>query len=173
MRKNKLAYGDIKMNTINRKSKIKSLIIALLIPQIIGGLAAIISSSSMKEQYAVLAQPPGAPPAFIFAIIWPTLYLLMGIASWLVWQQDTMNSRSALKLYAIQLFVNFCWPIAFFNLQWRLFAFFWLLALIVLIFITLQKFKNISPAAGWLMLPYLLWSMYAAYLNLGLYLLNR
>jgi tryptophan-rich sensory protein len=161
------------MNKSNLKSKIKSLIIALLIPQIVGGLAAILSGSAMKAQYAVLAQPPGAPPAFAFAIIWPTLYLLMGIASWLVWQQNTPESSSALKLYAVQLFVNFCWPIAFFNLQWRLFAFFWLLALIVLILITLQKFKKIRPAAGWLLLPYLLWSVYAAYLNLGLYLLNR
>lgn len=155
------------------KSSWKSLLIAILIPEAVGALAGFISGPFTRAQYTQLIQPPLAPPPLAFPIVWGILYLLMGVASWLVWRQHTPESRRALVLYAVQLVVNFLWPIAFFNLQWRLFAFFWLLLLIILVWFTKRAFERISPAAGWLMLPYLLWCCFAAYLNLGIYLLNN
>ena len=98
----------------------------------------------------------------------------MGIASYMVATQPEPQGSvaKALRLYAIQLGVNFLWPILFFNFSLYLPAFLWLLLLWALILITTLKFYKISPAAAGLMLPYLLWVTFAGYLNLGIYLLN-
>ena len=155
------------------KHKWKSLIIAIAIPEIVGAVSGLISSPAMMQQSETLLIPPFQPPAWIFPIVWPILYLLMGIASWLVWQDNSDESKRSLGLYAVQLFFNFLWPIAFFNLEWRLFSFFWLLALIVLVFLTMRAFWRIDRRAGWLLVPYLVWCCFAAYLNIGIYLLNN
>lgn len=155
------------------KRKWQSLIIAVAIPEVVGAIAGFISAPAMMEQSQTLLMPPLQPPAWVFPVVWTVLYLLMGIASWLVWQDGTDESKRALGLYAVQLFCNFLWPIAFFTLEWRLFAFFWLLALIVLVYLTMRAFGRIDRRAGWLLLPYLVWCCFAAYLNMGLYLLNN
>ncbi len=155
------------------KRKWKSLIIAVAIPEIVGAASGLISGPAMMRQSETLLMPPLQPPAWVFPVVWAVLYLLMGIASWLVWQKDSDAGKRALGLYAVQLFFNFLWPIAFFTLEWRLFAFFWLLALIVLVALTMRAFGRIDRRAGWLLLPYLVWCCFAAYLNLGIYLLNN
>lgn len=158
--------------TNRKKRTLKSLIIAILIPEAVGLLSGLISGSASREQYEILLQPPFAPPPSVFPIIWPILYLLMGIASWLVWRHCPDENQRALRLYAVQLAVNFLWPIFFFNLQMRLFAFLWLCLLVVLILLTIRAFGRCSRTAALLMLPYLLWSCFALYLNLGIWLLN-
>ncbi len=155
------------------KRKWKSLIIAVAIPEIVGAVSGLISAPAMMEQSKTLLMPPLQPPPWVFPVVWVALYLLMGIASWLVRQDGSDESKRALGLYAVQLFFNFLWPIAFFTLEWRLFAFFWLLALIVLIALTMRAFGRIDRRAGWLLAPYLAWCCFAAYLNLGIYLLNN
>ena len=80
---------------------------------------------------------------------------------------------SALPLYSIQLIFNFFWSIFFFNMQWYLFSFVWLLLLWLLILLTTMRFFQSTRAAGYLMLPYLFWVTFAGYLNFGVYLMNR
>lgn len=151
----------------------KKLLICLAIPLAVGGLSALITSGAM-EDFAALEQPPLSPPGWLFPVVWTVLFLLMGLASYLVVtaneEQETINR--ALTVYGVQLAVNFFWSILFFNLKAYLFAFLWLILLWALIAVTVSRFARIRPVAGWLMIPYLLWVTFAGYLNLGIYLLN-
>ena len=126
------------------------------------------------ERFASLAQPPLTPPGWVFPVVWTTLFLLMGIASYLA--PNSGGSRpavgGALALYSLQLAFNFMWPIFFFNLGWYLFAFGWLVVLWLLILAETVRFFRLSRPAGYLMLPYLAWVAFAGYLNLGVYWLN-
>ncbi len=150
------------------------LIIAVLIPLAVGGLAAFLSQNS-REVYASLVQPPLSPPGAVFPIVWSILYVLMGIASFLVYRKGTENPavRDGLIWYALSLALNFLWPILYFRFGFLLLAFIEILALWLVVGITAIKFYNISKTAGFLMLPYWLWVTFAAYLNLGTWLLNR
>lgn len=151
--------------------KLKPLVVSVLISLGVGGLSALLTSSSM-EKYGQLNQPPLAPPGWLFPIVWTILFLLMGIAAYLVWMKNDPDRKTALTLYAVQLAFNFCWTLIFFNLRAYGFALVWLVALWVLILLTMKYFYHTTPAAGWLMLPYLLWVTFAAYLNAGVWLLN-
>ena len=119
-----------------------------------------------------LVKPPLTPPARVFPVVWSVLYLLMGIGAYLVYHSGDLDRGPPLRMYLLQLLVNLLWPFFFFRLEWRLFAFFWLLLLIALVTLTMAGFKHICPAAYRLLIPYLLWTLFAAYLNLAFYLLN-
>lgn len=151
----------------------KRLIICLAIPLVVGGAAGLLTMNSM-EAFEALNQPPLSPPGWLFLVVWTVLYVLMGIASYLVSVSDAPHEEKARALwtYGIQLAFNFLWPIAFFNLKWYLFAFLWLVILWILILITALRFGRIRKPAGYLLVPYLLWVAFAGYLNLGIYLLN-
>lgn len=151
----------------------KRLIICLAIPLVVGGAAGLLTMNSM-EAFEALNQPPLSPPGWLFPVVWTVLYVLMGIASYLVSVSDAPHEEKARALwtYGIQLAFNFLWPIAFFNLKWYLFAFLWLVILWILILITALRFGRIRKPAGYLLVPYLLWVAFAGYLNLGIYLLN-
>ncbi|MDE6624733.1 MAG: tryptophan-rich sensory protein [Lachnospiraceae bacterium] len=155
------------------RSKIKTLAVCIAIPLIVGGISALISRNSM-ETFQMLDKPALSPPGALFPIVWTVLYILMGIASFLILTSDEDQEaiQSALAAYALQLAVNFFWSIFFFNLGWYLFAFFWLVLLWLLIVVTIQRFTPISLTAAYLMLPYLLWVTFAGYLNLSIYLLQ-
>lgn len=146
--------------------------INLLLPLAVGGLSAFLTSDSM-EVYQFLHQPPLSPPGWLFPIVWTILYLLMGIAAYLVWVRDSTGRNGALLFYELQLAFNFVWTLIFFNLQNYGLALLWILILWVLILITTIRFFRETKAAGWLMLPYLLWVSFAVYLNAGVWLLNR
>ena len=120
-----------------------------------------------------LRLPPLTPPAAVFPIVWGILYFLMGLAAYLVWSSNDVDQGPILRLYLLQLIVNSLWTFFFFRLEWRLFAFFWLLLLIALVTLTMASFRHIRKSAYWLMVPYLLWILFAAFLNLGVYLLNK
>lgn len=148
----------------------KTFLICLAVPLIIGGVSAFLTQRSM-ETFQAVTKPPLSPPGWLFPVVWTILYILMGIASYLV--VTSVNcSRSALVIYGIQLVFNFFWPLIFFNQEQYLFAFFWLAALWILVLITTILFYRITASAGYLMIPYLLWITFAGYLNLGIYLLN-
>lgn len=151
----------------------KKLLICLAIPLAVGGLAALLSGG--MGDYKALQQPPLAPPGWVFPIVWSILYLLMGYASYRVLTsgKDPAEIKEALKLYGAQLILNFVWPIVFFGLEWRLVAFFVLIALWVFIYLTIRAFSKIDERAGDFLLPYILWVTFAGYLNLGVYFLNR
>ena len=149
----------------------KNLITAVAIPLAVGGLSAWITMDGMKAFEAV-NQPPLTPPMWLFPVVWSILFVLMGIASYLVVMQKGEDTK-ALTLYTVQLIFNFFWSIWFFNLGWYLFAFLWLVALWILILATTVAFYRIAKPAAWLMLPYLVWVAFAGYLNLGVWWLNR
>lgn len=150
----------------------KKLIKCIVIPIAVGGVAGFLTSDGMAE-FARLKQPPLSPPGWLFPIVWTILYILMGIASYLVLYADSEENKFvALLIYGAQLVINFFWPIYFFGFQIRFFAFLWLLLLWGLVFWMIRKFYRISRKAAWLCVPYLLWLTFAAYLNLGVWWLN-
>lgn len=151
--------------------KLKPLAVSVLIALGVGGLSALLTNSSM-EHYGQLKQPPLAPPGWLFPIVWTILFLLMGIAAYLVWMQNDPDRKTALTLYAVQLGFNFFWTIIFFNLRSYGLALVWLIALWVLILLTVKYFYQSTHTAGILLVPYLLWVTFAAYLNAGVWWLN-
>ncbi|SDM66131.1 TspO/MBR family protein [Acetanaerobacterium elongatum] len=152
--------------------RLKPLVISLLIPLVAGGLSGILTSGSM-QLYQSIKKPPLSPPGWVFPVVWTVLYLCMGIAAYLISASESVYKGRALVLYGAQLVVNVLWPVFYFTLEWRLFSFAWLVLLIVLVLATTFYFFRISKTAGYLMLPYILWLLFAGYLNLATWLLNR
>lgn len=149
-------------------------IIGLALPLAVGGLAGWLTMGSMAT-YGALVQPPLAPPPWVFPLAWTVLYLLMGIASVLIWKAEASQTekKRALTLYGVQLAVNFVWPLLFFNAGLYGIALIWLVLLLVLVVATIAAFRPISSTAAWLLMPYVLWLVFAAYLNAAIWLLNR
>lgn len=155
------------------KTNWKQLLICIAIPLGVGIVASLITGGGMSD-FENLQKPPLSPPGWLFPVVWTILYTLMGIASYLVLngQGSEQEKRQALILYGAQLAANFIWPILFFGLEWYLVSFLCIILLWVLILLTMLRFYKIAPRAGDLMLPYLLWVTFAAYLNYGIWLLN-
>ena len=149
---------------------IEPLIIALLIPLAVGAVSSLLSGTMVAPTFI---QPSFSPPGYLFPIVWTILYILMGISSYLVYASDSPEKLAALLVYAIQLVFNFFWTILFFRFSLYGLAFLWLLALIGLIVIMIYLFSKIRPAAAYFQLPYLLWCLFAAYLNFAVYMLNN
>ena len=147
-----------------------ALIISILIPLAVGFSSAVLSGN--MTNYASLNKLPLSPPGFLFPIVWIILYILMGISSYIIWSSGSPDAPKALKTYALQLFFNFGWSIIFFRFSLYLFAFIWLVALIVLIAVMIKQFYQISKIAAYLQIPYLLWCIFAAYLNFSIYTMN-
>ncbi len=150
----------------------KKFIVCLAIPLAVGGLSALLTQNSMKT-FGTLNQPPLAPPAWLFPVVWTLLYAMMGIASYLVVTcGQPYRARTALWVYGAQLIFNFFWSILFFNLQAYWAAFVWLILLWLLIWLTTLLFYRLDQRAGYFMLPYLLWVTFAGYLNVAIAVLN-
>lgn len=156
-----------------KKSDIGTLVIALVIPLLVGGVSAFLSMKGMA-MYGEMAKPPLSPPAWVFSVAWTILYLLMGLASYLVMSssKDSSIKTLALSIYGIQLALNFMWSIIFFRWEEYLAAFIWLMILWCAVIICAVLFYKISKAATGLLIPYILWLTFAAYLNLGAYMLS-
>ena len=147
-----------------------ALIISILIPLTVGTMSALFSGN--MSSYSILNKPAFSPPGFIFPVVWTILYILMGASSYIVYFSNSSNKSKALLLYCIQLFFNFCWSIIFFGLDLFLFAFIWLIALIFIIIIMIRQFFIVNPLSAYLQIPYLIWCIFAAYLNFSIFLLN-
>lgn len=145
------------------KTNYKKLIGLIIITFIIGGLFAVFTTTG---SYQNLNKPFEIPSA-VFPAVWTTLYLLMGISAYII-SEDGGN----LKIYFIQLVVNSLWTLFFFGFKLYLFSFFWIIFLIVLVILMLYYFSNINKTALYLNVPYLLWLIFAAYLNFMIYYLN-
>ena len=151
-------------------SNFKIYLKSILTTVILGGLVGLIISGFID--YETLERPPFSPPSSIFPIVWTILYILMGISYGILKSNGLVNQEINLIYYS-QLVVNLLWPILFFVLEWRLLAFLWIILLIVLVINMIIKFYNKNKLAGLLQIPYLIWLIFAAYLNLGVYLLNK
>ena len=153
------------------KIRLKMLILQLVISLGVAGLSALSTMNSM-ELYQSLNQPPLSPPGWLFGVVWTILFTLMGISAYLVSASDSKDKTPALRIYGIQLAVNFFWSILFFCLQAYWFAFVWLILLWVLILAMIVSFAKVSFPAAMLQIPYLLWVTFAGYLSLAVALLN-
>ena len=151
-------------------NKFKTYFKAILIPVLVGGIVGFLISGSID--YNSLEKPFLSPPSITFPIVWTILYILIGISYAILESNSLVNSKIN-SIYYLQLFFNALWPIAFFLLKWRLFAFIWIIILAVLIIIMIARFYEKQKTAAWLQVPYLLWTLFATYLNFGVYLLNR
>lgn len=151
-------------------NKFKTYFKAILIPVLVGGIVGFLISGSID--YNSLEKPFLSPPSITFPIVWTILYILMGISYAILESNSLVNSKIN-SIYYLQLFFIALWPIAFFLLKWRLFAFIWIIILAVLIIIMIARFYEKQKTAAWLQVPYLLWTLFATYLNFGVYLLNR
>ena len=147
--------------------------VCILIPITVGSIASVITKDSMSS-FLLMKQPPFSPPAWIFPTVWTVLYLLMGIASYLVMQAkvDKKQKEKAILLYEYQLLVNFLWPTFFFHFEWYLFSFLWLILIWVLVVLMIVSFWKIDKRAAVLNIPYLIWLTFAGYLNLAIWWLN-
>lgn len=150
--------------------KIKIYIKDILVPVIIGGVVGLIISGSID--YNSLEKPPLAPPSIVFPIVWTIIYIIMGISYGMLKNENLVDSKTK-WIYYIQLLINALWSIIFFTLKARLFAFIWIILLDILVITMIIDFYKKKKVAGILQIPYLLWSLFATYLNLGIYLLNR
>lgn len=149
------------------------LLIFVIGTELVGALSALFAGD-FSSFYNGLNQPPLAPPGIVFPIVWTILYALMGISAYLIYDsEDISGERSeALGVYAAQLFVNFMWSIVFFRFEKPEAAAVVIILLAVLVAAMILKFRKISPAAAYLNIPYLLWVIFAAYLNIGVVVLN-
>lgn len=150
--------------------KIKIYAKSILIPVLIGGTVGLIIPSAID--YNSLQKPFLAPPSIVFPIVWTILYILMGI-SYGILKSKSLTDKKIDLIYYIQLAVNAAWSIIFFLLKWRLFAFIWILLLDILVILMIIKFYKKDKTAGLLQIPYILWTLFASYLNLAIYILNK
>lgn len=149
----------------------KKLIFFIVITFVIGGLFSILTSQS--DFYASLEKPLFSPPGILFPIVWSILYILMAISLYIVSESDSADKDSSYIIYIAQLVVNSLWTLLFFGFGLKLFSFLWILLLIFLVVIMIIRFYRINKVAGLFQIPYLIWLVFAAYLNLGIYILNR
>ena len=150
------------------------LFVSLLTPQLAGIIGSLFTAQAITGWYATLVRPELAPPNWIFAPVWTSLYLLMGIALYLVWKKgvQTPGVRIALVLFAIQLVLNTLWSIVFFGLQDLTLALVEISILWVAILATMIAFARVSRTAAWLLVPYIAWVSFAAYLTYSFWVLN-
>ena len=151
-------------------SKARIYIKSILIPVLVGVVIGLITSDAMD--YSMLIKPPLAPPGAVFPIVWTILYVLMGV-SYGILKSNNETDQEIDLIYYLQLGVNALWSIIFFSLEWRFFAFLWIILLAVLVIDMIRKFYNRNQIAGLLQIPYIIWIVFAGYLNLAIYLLNR
>ena len=147
-------------------------IICLLIPLAIGALGGYFTFESVKNWYTPLNKPSFNPPNSIFGPVWTTLYILMGISSYFIYISHDPKRENALIVYSFQLFINFCWPLFFFNLHNYFLSLMILIALILTVIYMLIIFKKINPKSFYLNIPYILWLFFALYLNFMIFINN-
>lgn len=137
---------------------------------LVDGADAALVTRAVHTWYPSLTAPPGTPPNWVFPLVWTTLYVMIGVAGWLVWRRS--GAARPLRLWGWQLAANALWTAAFFGLHNPPLALAVMVVLLVLIGITMQSFARLNRAAMWLMLPYVAWTAFAAYLNAGFWWLN-
>ena len=148
-------------------------VVGILIAEAVGALSALLAGG-FGDLYTELVQPPLAPPGWLFPVAWTILYALMGAASGLIYALAgcTPVGKNALTLYAVQLTLNFSWSIIFFRFQALGLSVAVILLLTLMVIWTTLAFYRIKPLAGYLLIPYILWLLYASYLNIGVLVLN-
>jgi len=157
-----------------KSGDIIKLVVSIVACQCAGIIGSIFTTRAIPTWYAALEKPFFNPPNWLFAPAWITLYLLMGIAAFLVWRKGLGQKgvRAALVVFLVQLVLNALWSVVFFGLKSPLWGVVVILALWVAILLTIIRFFKLSTAAGALLLPYILWVSFASVLNVAIWVLN-
>ena len=150
------------------------LFISILLPLLVGAVAGLFTSSGVNGWYALANKPWFNPPNWIFAPVWTGLYIMMGIAFFLIWRAaaDKTIKQTAMILFVTQLVLNFFWSFIFFKLQQPGWAFAEIILMWATILLTILSFGKISATAAWLMVPYICWVSFASVLNYSIWKLN-
>lgn len=149
--------------------KLLTNIFYIFFPLFIGISVSILTQGNFNFQD--LKQPPLSPPAILFPIVWTILYLLIGI-SYYLYKKNTYTEKTEIIIYYTQLLVNALWTIIFFTLKLRFFSIIWILILVILIYTLITLFLQKYKTSAYLLIPYLIWCIFATYLTIGIYLLN-
>ncbi|MGY4536671.1 benzodiazapine receptor [Mucilaginibacter sp. UYNi724] len=165
----------MKTNKTETRFRPFALIISLLITLSIGVVAAAFTRPEIAGWYTTLKKPDFTPPNWLFPVAWTLLYILIGIAAYLVWQlrDGSRTYKTAAIIYIFQLALNFSWSIVFFGMHETLGGLVVIIALLVTIILNISWFGRFSIAAAWLLVPYLLWIGYAMLLNLTICVINK
>lgn len=150
---------------------IKKLLFYIITTILIGVIPSIFVFKSMNI-YNSLNRPPLSPPSIVFPIAWTILYILMGISIYIIIQSKRKLKKNARLIYYIQLATNALWTPIFFGFKEYFLAFLWILMLIVFVITMILTFYKISKKAAYIQIPYLLWLLFASYLNFGVFVLN-
>lgn len=148
------------------------LLISIILPQIAGGLGALVTISSVGSWYQTIEKPSFNPPSWIFGPTWTVLYIMMGISLYLIWKSNHPFKKKALWLFGIQLFLNAIWSPAFFGLESPILGLIVIVPLWVMILVCIRAFFPIDKWASYLLIPYLLWVSFATVLNASIWYLN-
>ncbi|HJX05972.1 MAG TPA: TspO/MBR family protein [Candidatus Nanoarchaeia archaeon] len=151
------------------------LALSILICLLAGFIGSFFTITGPGSWYANIEKPSFNPPNWVFAPVWTALFILMGIALFLVWKQGFANPqvKTALLIFAVQFILNILWSAFFFGLKSPLLAFIEIIVLWAFILLTIINFYNLSKPAGFLLIPYILWVTFAAALNFAIFWLNR
>ena len=154
--------------------KIVKLLVVLVATFLAGFIGQIFTMPSIPTWYAALNKPFFNPPSWIFGSVWTTLYILMAVAAWLVWDKsrDDKKVKTGLMLFGVQLGLNSLWSIIFFGFHLPWLALIEIVFLWLAIFLTIKAFARVSRLAGWLLIPYIIWVSFAMILNLAIGVLN-
>lgn len=163
------------METTNKLSTTWKFIIAILLCESVGIISGFLARANNNLWFDKLNKPSWNPPAFLFAPIWTTLYLLMGISLALIWQNKTpeLEKRNTYLLFSAQLFLNFWWSILFFHFHSPALALVDIILMVITIIFTIFVFSNFSKTASWLLVPYIVWVSFATFLNFSIWNLNH
>jgi tryptophan-rich sensory protein len=154
--------------------KIIQIIVCLLIPIIVGGIAGGITANEIGGWYTKLLKPTFNPPNYLFGPVWTVLYILMGVSLYMIWRTPPTPARTrALVAFGVQLFFNFWWSIVFFSFHALFIAIINIVLMWIAIVYMILLFKKIKPAAAYINLPYLAWVSFATALNIAIWWLNK
>ncbi|HSV95016.1 MAG TPA: TspO/MBR family protein [Spirochaetia bacterium] len=149
------------------------LVISITIPLVAGFLGSIFTTPAVKDWYLVINKPVWNPPSWLFGPVWTTLFIMMGIALYLVWSTKMSNKICmALKLFGAQMVLNILWSVFFFGMKDFWLAFGEIIVLWIFIFATIVSFGKVNKTAAWLLVPYIMWVSFASYLNFTIASLN-
>ena len=154
-----------------KKQKITELLIFIIATELVGALSGLMAGNSFSF-YKELIKPPLSPPGWLFPVMWAILYALMGISAFIIYTSNAKEKCPAFIIYGTQLFVNFMWSIVFFRFKMLRLSVAVILILLGLIIAMIIIFHRIRPSVAYLNIPYLLWIVFASYLNIGILLLN-
>ncbi|MDD1717601.1 MAG: tryptophan-rich sensory protein [Methanoregulaceae archaeon] len=150
------------------------LVIAIVLCLAAGNIGTLVIDTGPGSWYDQLVKPDFTPSGEVIGLIWTVLFILMGIGLYLVWMEGTRTREAgtAMAVFGVQFALNILWTLLFFGLHSPFFGLAEILVLLLAILITIASFLRVRPAAAALLLPYILWTAFAAFLNYRIYVLN-